>query len=175
MSSFVTHKNITILNRVIPLLKEQMKETEVVFVLTVENKVLQQKMTREAIQSILNLGRLPVSQCPSIYYECDALFLPTLMECFSANYPEAMKMRKPILTSDLPFCTAVCKDAALYCDPLNPNDIAEKMISLVRNKSLQRFLVEKGEQRLSEFDSAEIRAEKYLNICKTISAIRVNH
>lgn len=173
LSSFVTHKNITILNEVIPLLRGKMKDIVVVFVLTVDEIILRQKITKEARRNIINLGRLPVSACPGVYYECDALFLPTLMECFSANFPEAMKMKKPILTSDLPFCTAVCKDAALYFDPLNPEDIAEKIIELIGNRNLQMSLIEKGERRLMEFDTAEIRAEKYLRICKSISSKHV--
>ncbi len=172
MSTFVTHKNITILNKVIPLLKTQLQEIEVVFILTVDNQVLHEKMSKEVLQSMVNLGRLPVSKCPSLYYECDALFLPTLMECFSANFPEAMIMNKPILTSNLPFCTEVCKDAALYCDPLDPYDIVEKIIRLVKDQNLRDSLVKNGRHRLRSFDTAETRAKKYLEICENILRIK---
>ncbi|MFK2341775.1 glycosyltransferase [Bacteroides fragilis] len=85
-------------------------------------------MSEEAKKSIVNLGIIDVSKCPQLYNECDALFLPTLLECFSANYVEAMKMRKPIVTSNLPFATNVCKNAALYFDPMNAHDIVEKFL-----------------------------------------------
>jgi len=167
MSSFVPHKNISVLNSVIPILKKKTKQ-DIKFILTIDEVLFKTHFTTEAQDSIINLGRVPVSDCPQVYYECDALFLPTLMECFSANYPEAMKMGKPILTSNLSFATNICKDAALFFNPLNPIDISEKMISLISDKNLQSILIENGNQRLKEFDSAETRAKKYLEICESI-------
>lgn len=170
MSSFVTHKNITILNEVIPLLKKQ-PDYKIKFILTIDSNLLRQNITVEAQSDIVNLGRIPASECPAVYDECDALFLPTLMECFSANFPEAMKMRKPVLTSNLPFATNVCGDAALYFDPLNPHDIAEKILLLIKDEELQKALIAKGEARLNAFESAESRASKYLSICETIKSM----
>ena len=55
------------------------------------------------------------------------MFLPTFLECFSASYAEAMLMKKPIITSNLGFAQNVCKDAAVYFDPCNPEDIIDKI------------------------------------------------
>lgn len=169
LSSFATHKNLTILNEVIPILKERLNDIDVKFVLTVDKSLLIERMTKEARTQIYNLGRIKVHECPQVYYESDAMFLPTLMECFSASYAEAMKMGKPIITSNLPFAKTVCNDAAIYFDPLNPEDIAEKMIELIEHKELQDNLINKGFQRLNAFDSPAERAEKYLSLCKKIA------
>ena len=68
-----------------------------------------------------------VENCPKLYNQADAMFLPTLLETFSASYPEAMKMERPILTSDLDFAKDICGDAALYFNPLDSYDIANKI------------------------------------------------
>ena len=50
------------------------------------------------------------------------IFLPTLLKVFIAAYPEAMKIEKPIMTSNYSFATDVCQDSALYFDPLDSKD-----------------------------------------------------
>ena len=62
-----------------------------------------------------------------------------------------MKMQKPILTSDLSFAKDICQDSALYFDPLNPKDIAEKIIRLSADKELQNQLIGNGLERLKQF------------------------
>ena len=54
-------------------------------------------------EMMLNVGPVPAFAGPSLYAGCDALFMPTVLETFTANYPEAMAMDRPIITSDLDF------------------------------------------------------------------------
>ena len=119
-------------------------------------------------KNVINLGPIPQKSCPSVYKQCDALFAPTLLETFSAAYPEAMKMGKPILTSNYSFAKDVCQDAALYFDPLDPEDMIKKIKMLVRDKALLNKLAEKGRKRVKKFESARTRAEKYIAICENL-------
>lgn len=169
LCSFAKHKNLEILNRVIPILNNNAKGKKVKFVLTVDGKLFQSRFSEEAKASLINLNRVNVSECPQLYYECDGLFLPTLLECFSANYPEAMQMGKPILTSNLTFATHVCQKAALYFDPLNPDDIAEKIIAVIEDEDLRIKLISEGKKQLRSFLNSSERAKAYLSICKKIS------
>jgi hypothetical protein len=79
-----------------------------------------------------------------------------------------MKMKKPILTSSLSFAKSICGNAALYFDPYDAKDIAEKIIKLFTESNLATDLIDKGTKRLKEFDAPEIRAKKYLQICEDI-------
>lgn len=167
LCSFMKHKNLEILNKVIPLLNERIS-IPIKFVLTVDQNILCEKMSLEARKSIINLGKVSIVDCPQLYSECDALFLPTLLECFSANYPESMVMRKPILTSNLSFASSVCGDAAMYFNPIDPDDICTKMIELISDKSLYNNLILKGIKRLNYLESPESRAMSYLKICGKI-------
>ena len=113
-----------------------------------------------------NVGPVPISEVPSLYDECDMMFLPTLLECFSASYAEAMAKEKPILTSDLGFAHTVCGDAALYFNPTEPADIAEKIIYLSDNPEKRAQLVQAGKKALSQLNTPRERAEKFIEIGK---------
>lgn len=163
------HKNQVILNEVIPLLNNNTGlHKQIVFVTTLPRDFLNSVFTEEAKRSIMNLDRIPAEQCPQAYSECDALFYPTLLECFSASYPEAMQMGKPILTSDLAFATDTCRDAALYFDPTDAADIVRQIVRLVQDEKLQDELIRRGKKRLSAFLNARQRTQKYLELCRLV-------
>lgn len=162
------HKNLGVLNSVIPILKNK-ADKQLVFYVTIDNQSYNRIFSEEVRDSIINVGPLTISECPAFVDSCDALFLPTLLECFSASYPEAMLMDKPILTSDLPFAKTVCEDAALYFDPYNAEEIADRIITIVEDEDLRTELVLKGRKRLNAFYGPRERAIEYIKICKKIS------
>ena len=168
LASLDIHKNLTVINDVVPILEKKLPGNKVKFVLTVDENKFQTQFNTLAKSKIVNLGRIPVKFCPQLYVESDVLFLPSLIESFSANYPEAMKMKKPILTSNYSFATSICGDAASYFDPTNPNDIADKIIELIANKEKYDQLFEKGTIQLKNFGTAKTRASKYLEIFSII-------
>jgi len=167
LSSYYPHKNLEVINDVaLKLLNSNI--TDFRFVLTIPHQIFESKFNDIAKSYIYNIGPVAIEECPSLYNEIDFMFLPTLLECFSASYAEAMVMEKPILTSDLGFAHTVCGNAAVYFDPLNPEDIAQKIISLSLSKNKQSKLIEEGKKRAKELMTPEKRAEKYLSICKQI-------
>jgi len=159
------HKNIKIIKEVLPYLQD--REIVYKFFVTIDDESYN-VIFKEYKDQVINLGSVESKYCPSLYEQCDALFLPTLLESFTASYPEAMKMRKPILTSDLSFAHSLCQDAALYFDPLDPKDIADKIIELSEDQELQQTLIKRGTERLKDFETAKSRAKKYLDICEKI-------
>ncbi len=161
------HKNLTILNKVVPILNEK-GYTNFKFVLTIDEESYNLAFSESVKKQIINIGRIPPKNCAYLFNECDALFLPTLAECFTANYPEAMCLKKPIITSNLPFAKDICKDSALYFDPLNEHDIADKLIFLYNNTEVRLELEKKGYNRLSSFLTPMERCIKYLEILKNI-------
>jgi glycosyltransferase involved in cell wall biosynthesis len=167
IASYYKHKNLEIINEVASELKKKCT-LNFSFVLTINHDIFKKRFI-DSKDDIINLGPVPIHLCPNIYHECDFLFLPTLVEIFTASYPEAMKMKKPILTSDLPFAKEICGNAAEYFNPLNPEEIADKIIRLAYNQSRQKELILKGEMRLLEFETPKSRAEKLISICNEIS------
>jgi len=163
ISGWYPHKNIDIIPKVIDSL-ENKGVSNVKFITTLPKEDFNKLGPHE---NIFNVGRVKIEEGASLYQECDVMFLPTLLECFSASYAEAMIMKKPILTSNMGFAHTVCMDAALYFNPIDADDIANKIILLYNNKKLQESLVKKGLDRLNSFGSAEDRARHILEICKT--------
>lgn len=172
LSAYHQHKNLEVLNSIVPRL-EAMGLDHIRFVTTIEEETASRIFHGEVRRSVLNIGPVSIHECPGLYQEVDAVFLPTLLECFSASYPEAMVMRKAILTSNLGFARTVCADAAIYFDPTNPSDIVEKIVSIVENPKLREDLIDKGIEQLKQFPTELQRAESYLRICMNLYSI--NH
>lgn len=115
------------------------------------------------------IGKVDISECPSLYQQADIMFQPSLIECFTATYPEAMRMGVPIVTSDLDFARCLCADAALYFSPLSAEDAADKIYSLYQNPQLRTRLTDSGYQQLSTFLNAEERSDKIISILESIT------
>lgn len=159
ISANYLHKNLNVINFIIPILKE--KKLNVKFFLTLQNaEFIKFDFDKDYV---VNLGPVDIIDCPYLYSKSDFLFLPTLLECFSASYVEAMKMSLPILTSNLSFAVDVCGDAAEYFQPLDPYDIVNKIELLINNDLRKNELVRKGINRLNQFESSNIRALKVYN------------
>lgn len=167
LSAYYRHKNLSIIIKVIKELKK-IGIGNIKFILTIPQNIYDLLFGDKYKLDILNVGPVKAGECPSLYKECDMVFLPTLLECFSAVYPEAMMMGKPILTSDLDFARSICDDAAEYFNPLNAKDIADKIVALVNNNKRQKELVAKGKIQLKQFKNAKEKAKAYLSICESL-------
>lgn len=159
LAAFYPNKNLEIINSVLKFIPDQL---DIKFYLTLPNDVFNNKFIKS--DRIINLGIQHIDDCPQILYSCDVMFLPTLLETFSVSYLEAMVMNKPILTSNYSFARSICGDAAEYFDPLNPRDIAEKIIKIVNNQKRYNELADLGKKRVVTFPTAKARALQYLEI-----------
>ena len=157
------HKNLAIINGVVEsLLNRNFKNFE--FILTISYNDYKKMFNEKFYKYITTKGSVKVTECPDLYNTANIMFLPTLLECFSASYLEAMVMMTPIITSNLDFAIDICGDAAIYVDPLSPKNIADKIIELSNDKDKQNFLISNGLERLKKFSDAESRAKQYLEI-----------
>lgn len=163
ISANYPHKNIQIIPKVVEVLKEKAPDFKFRFVITVDDDVFTD-IDLSIKKHITCIGKVDISECPSLYEQADVMFLPTLLECFSASYPEAMYMKTPILTSNLGFAKGLCGDAAIYFDPMSANDIASKIMYLYNDKNLQKELINEGLKRLNSYDNFEQRTQKYLEL-----------
>ncbi|TWI86934.1 glycosyltransferase [Chitinophaga japonensis] len=173
VSANYLHKNLRIIPAVIDYLVKTYPGFKFRFVLTVGRQELS-GITDFHNEYVVLLGKVDVHDCPNLYRQVDALFLPTLVECFSVSYVEAMKMNKVILTSDLPFATGVCRDAALYFNPLSPEDIGDVIYKVAQSPSLREELLCNGKKQLARAIMAKDRVRGYMNIIKKCYESRHN-
>ncbi len=146
VSADYPHKNLGIIPRIAEYLRRKYPGFKFRFVVTLAPEVF--GCTAATIPEwLLPVGRVDIRECPSLYEQCDIMFLPTLLECFSASYAEAMKMGCPILTSDLSFARNLCGSAAEYFDPLSPESAGEAVYRLTNDPLRRSELVEAGKVR----------------------------
>ena len=86
-----------------------------------------------------------------LYQENDIFVFPSLVESFGHPLVEAMASGLPIIASDIPVHREICADAAVYFDPLDPDDLADKIVALSNNKNLFQDLREEGMKRVKMY------------------------
>ncbi len=174
LTSYYPHKNLDIIPSVIEELNKR-GFPDVRFLLTLPETVFARLFKNMDTSNIINVGTVRPEECPTLYNKCDYMFMPSLAECFSASYPEAMVMKKPIITTDLSFARSICDNAAVYYKPMDGKSAAEKIEELINDKNLQKELISNGLERLKKFNTAEERAGKILEICEKLKRNQLPH
>ena len=167
LASPYPHKNLDISVGVARILKQKHPEFKFRFVMSIKEEDLP-SYDQSLAEHFVFMGGVAIEECPSLYEQCDVAFVPTLIECFTAMYAEAMRMGLPIVTTDLPFARGLCSEAALYYQPLSAEDAAESIYLLATDSKLRKDLIDKGENQIQEFDNNEQRARKIIAYCEDI-------
>jgi glycosyltransferase involved in cell wall biosynthesis len=92
-----------------------------------------------------------------------AMLYVALYESEGDSVIEAMKCGSPLIVSDTGFLKEYCGDAALYVDPNNFNDIAEKMMALFKDEQKRKDLIQKGTLQMEKFSDTK-REEILFNL-----------
>ncbi len=93
---------------------------------------------------VIMLGYLCEDELVKIIASSYALLYPSLLEGFGVPVLEAMKCNVPVITSSHSSMEEIAKDAALYADAENFEDIAENMMRIYKDENLRKELIEKG-------------------------------
>jgi glycosyltransferase involved in cell wall biosynthesis len=165
-----SHKRLHFLPDVARQLEIQDPQLDFEFVITLPTdssmlREVERKAARYGVSTrIKNEGRIAVADGPQLYAGCDICFMPTVLETFSATYPEAMAMGLPIVATDLGFATDVCRDAALYFHPTSAREAADRILQLLRSESLWSQCIARGKAVLQQFPTPRQKFEAYLRI-----------
>jgi|GEM_PF-703771 len=158
LTRYYPHKNIEVFLSLAELIRA--RNLPFVLVTTLERSessgaaaFLLEVERRKLCSIIVNLGAITMDKVPSLFAGCDGLLMPTLMESFSGTYVEAMFHKKVIFTSDLDFARDVCRDAAVYFDPMSAEDILERIVSTFESSDLMKEKANLGAKRLEEMPS----------------------
>ena len=166
VSSIASHKNLGIMVPVSEYLERLHPDFNFRFVLTCNEAPF--PLPEYLRKHFVFIGKVDVAECPNLYEQADIMFMPTLMECFTATYPEAMRMKVPIVTTDLEFARGLCGDAACYYSAIDPTAAAEAIYKVATDEAYCSRLTANGMVQLKKFDNYEQRAEKLVGILEDI-------
>jgi glycosyltransferase involved in cell wall biosynthesis len=101
--------------------------------------------------SLVLAGYVTDGELRALYENAACFVFPSLYEGFGLPPLEAMHCGCPVIVSDRASLPEVCGRAAVYCDPDDAEDIANKLRLLLTSESLRNELREAGYARAREF------------------------
>jgi glycosyltransferase involved in cell wall biosynthesis len=113
------------------------------------------------------VGRISDNELAALYRSANSFVFPSLYEGFGLPAVEAMACGCPVVASDIPALREVCGEAALYADPRNQQDIANRVAQLLDNEGMRALSLEKMQSQVRRY-TWEIAASKLLSIAKSL-------
>lgn len=123
---------------------------------------------------VIFTGLVPDDDLALLYHAADVFVFPSLYEGFGYPPLEAMACGVPVVVSNSSSLPEVVGDAGLYIDPLNPKDIAEKILQVISSPELAEKLMLLGLKRAQQF-SMERMAQKYLEVYRKVCGAEPSH
>ena len=116
------------------------------------------------------LGYAPAERLPVLYDAANVFLFPSFDEGFGFPVLEAMAHGLPVVASDAASLPEVGGDAALYVNPYDPEDIAEKVLRAAEDEGLRKSMIERGHERARQFTWRRTAME-YLNVYNEVQAM----
>jgi glycosyltransferase involved in cell wall biosynthesis len=118
------------------------------------------------------LGFVSDEDLPALYASADTFCFPSLYEGFGLPLLEAMAVGTPVVSSDRSCLPGVGGDGALYCDPTDPDALAQKIIETLTDQAQCQAVVERGVTQASKFTwerTVELTLQGYDNAFEYLS------
>ena len=173
ISSVYKFKNYINLIRGFKILREKYNKN---FQLVIVGKIIEKdyslKMIRTIDELCLNyevilIDGVPHNETYLLYSGANLYVFPSYCETFGMTQIEAMACGIPVVTSNISVMPEICGDAAVYFDPANPEDIADKMNQVLSSENLRNKLIINGLRRVRDF-SWEKSAREHLSVFEEV-------
>lgn len=162
------HKNLPRLIEAFHLLKKE-KKLPLKLVITGKYEPKYSKI-KEAVKKlklekeVIFTGLVPEKELIKLYQTAEIFVFPSLYEGFGLPPLEAMKCGTPVVASNASSIPEICgKSNAVFFDPYDVKDIADKIYKVYKNKALQKRLIARGLDHAEKF-SWKVTAEKTFEI-----------
>lgn len=156
------HKNINNLLDAIGNLKFKIGNLKLILVCPrdVFSERLKNEIEKRNLEKSVELkGYLPPEKLSALFQKATAYVFPSLSEGFGIPGLNAMASDLPVVCSNIPVLKEIYTDAALYFDPNNPKDIAEKINQIMSETSTRLDLVKKGEAQVKKYSWRKMAKE----------------
>jgi len=95
----------------------------------------------------------------NLYKNASLFVFPSLYEGFGLPPLEAMKRGVPVVSSNATCLPEILGDAALYFNPLDIDDIAEKIKKVLADNNLREQLIQKGLAQVKKYSWGKMAEE----------------
>jgi rhamnosyl/mannosyltransferase len=103
-------------------------------------------------RKVILTGGVPFNDIPKYLAACDVFVLPSFsrLEAFGLVVLEAMASSKPVIVSNIPGVTEVVVEGeeGLHVEPMNAQDLADKINLLLSDSSLRKKMGENGRRKV---------------------------
>lgn len=167
------HKNISRLIEAFEKLVQEKPDLQLILAGKKEYyfKLLQKVIyASPARNRIITPGFVTDAELKWLYENCSAYVFPSLSEGFGLPGLEAMVHGAPVVSSNATCLPEVYGDAALYFDPKNVDDMANKISSVLTDKKLRDELITKGHKQAAKYSwqkMAQQTLDVYNEVLKT--------
>jgi glycosyltransferase involved in cell wall biosynthesis len=96
-------------------------------------------------------GHFPAGSLPELYAGADFVVFPSMYEGFGLGILEAMASGVPVACARAASLPETAEHAALYFDPANPEDMADRMVTITTNRDIYRECRSLGLERVKAF------------------------
>ena len=132
-------------------------------------KRFEKKVKDKKAESLVKLvGFVDDKDLVALYKEAEAFVFPSLLEGFGLTGLEAMSLGLPTICSSASCLPEVYGQAVAYFDPLDINDMVEKIIQVVSDDDFKKCLTKAGFEKVKEY-SWQKMAKETLMIYKSVS------
>lgn len=165
------HKNIVGLIRAFDILKNRYKK-DILLVLGGREDSFYPEVRREweslgLEKDIIRPGFIKDDEIGLFLENAQCFILPSFIEGFGFGPLEALSFGTPAVVSDILATREALGDAALYFDPKNPEDMAQKISLILDDEKLINEIVLKGREIIKTYDWRTC-ARKTLNIYRSV-------
>ena len=120
---------------------------------------LKKYVEQNQIQFVRFLSGVPMEDLPALYQGCALFVYPSLFEGFGIPIIEAVSSAVPVVAATGSCLEEAGGGGALYANPLDVADIAQKMQKVLNNEALRRSLVDKGAEHIKQFAAKPIAGQ----------------
>ncbi len=145
-------KNVKRLIQAISLLKN--KEVKLVIIGKkgwMYEEILSAPEKFDILNRVTFLHEVVNAELPFFYKHASLFVLPSLYEGFGLPILEAMKYKCPVVTSNVSSLPEAGGDAALYVNPEDVSEIAEKIDEVLGNTKLRDRMIKLGDAQVKKF------------------------
>jgi glycosyltransferase involved in cell wall biosynthesis len=121
----------------------------------------------KAKEGVVHLDYLDFGDLPALYSGAGVMVYPSLYEGFGLPPLEAMACGCPVVTSRVSSIPEVVGEAAVKVDPLDEEELAGALRTVLRDRGARKIMREEGLERAARFSwerTAKMTAELYRRV-----------